>query len=131
VSGLSYPVLVTYTHRHVVWVEADSRDAAVGYLNEAPYEVTSDHETLYEAGWSVAAPKDRYDWDDVQDGGYSYPYQGTQADAHVEAWRTEQYRVKREAEKAACAAAGHPGVTTDPFGQYCPVCWRLDAEVTS
>jgi hypothetical protein len=120
-----FPVLVTYTQQHVVWVAATDPAAAADALGVAPYEVTNDNETLSEAFWSVDAPQDRYDWDHIQDGSYAHPYQGTEADAHVRAWRDEQYRRDRAAKTAACAEAGHPDATADRIGRYCPVCWRL------
>jgi hypothetical protein len=123
-----YPVLVTYTHRHVVWVAATDHEVAASSIEGAPYEVTNDSETLAEAFWSVDVPQDRYDWEHIRDGGYSFPYQGTEADAHVEAWRHEHYRAERAAKTAACAEAGHPDATTCRAGRYCPVCWWLPDE---
>ena len=80
----AYPVLVEYTHRHVVWVSAYDQEAAIQSMQSEPYEKTSDQETLFESGWTVTAPTSRWDWDSVYEGGYFYPYQGLKCDAHVD-----------------------------------------------
>jgi hypothetical protein len=121
-----YPVIVEYTHRHVVWVTAEDQDAAVSSMQGEPYEKTSDHETLFDAHWSVKAPKGRYDWEDVMEGDYYSPYQGTEADAHVEEHRRHLYEVERAAKVAACPKAGHPGLRTFSNGlMFCKTCGWL------
>lgn len=84
-----YPVIVEYTHRHVVWVEADDQTEAVAYWQDEPYRVTDDAETLFDASYSVGAP-DEWDWDSVYDGGHSYA--GRYFDAHVQEYHSEMYR---------------------------------------
>lgn len=91
----SYPVLVTYTHEHVLWVPADSQEAAVEHMRDAPYEYTDDQKTLAGAWWAVAAP-DRWDWDTVYRDGEIYG--GLRCDAHVEAYRAHQRELVRAAE---------------------------------
>lgn len=102
----SYPVIVEYTFKHVVWVEAGSPAKAAKYVQEVPYEHTSDQTTLCSAWWEVSEPKD-WDWRgavyDYSDGPYT-----TLADAHVETHKAEMRRQKLAADRAACTAAGHP-----------------------
>lgn len=122
-----YPVIVEYTYRHVVWVAAGSAEHAARAIESDAYEYTDDSKTLVEAGWSVNAPKpwDRHTvYSDCGDGEYT-----TQADAHVQAYRHEQWRVQRVAEVAACVAAGHPKTQTYSHGTFCAVCGKL-REVT-
>lgn len=103
-----YPVIVEYTHRHVVWVPADSPDDALASMQSDGYELTNDRETLADAGWTVEAPKYDSDWSLVySDGWGNGPYR-LRYDAHVETHRLEMARQKREADKAACISAGHP-----------------------
>lgn len=105
---VSYPVFVEYSQRHIVWIEADSPEKAAERVASWPYESTNDDETLFESGLSVRAPKDRWDWKDVySEGDYGSPYT-TECDAHVEEHKRVLWLRQREAEKAACAAAGHP-----------------------
>lgn len=126
-----YPVIVEYTYRHVIWVAGDDQANAVEQAQDAPYEQTNDQETLVEAGWSVKAPKDRWDWGDVMEGSYSHPYPGTEADAHVQTHRAEVARVAREAKKAACCDAGHPGSRPLTSGPYCDTCGYLKTETVA
>lgn len=108
----SYPVIVEYTHRHIVWIEAHSpKDAAASLQNE-PYEKTNDHDTLASSWWKVSEP-DRWDWDDIYPTWNDGPYRSN-ADAHVDAHRAELHRREREAQRAACTAAGHPN-TREPL----------------
>lgn len=105
----SYPVIVEYTYRHVVWVEANSPAAAATYLQETPYESTDDQSTLVSSWWKVSEP-DRYDWDDLY--GYVEGTYQNEADAHVQVHQAEMRRQKLAADRAACTAAGHPN--TEP-----------------
>lgn len=101
----SYPVIVEYTHRHVVWVNADGPKDAADRLQSEPYERTSDNETLAESWWEVREPRP-YDWTDIY--GYCTGPYAVEADAHVEWHRIEMRRQQLEAERVACRAAGHP-----------------------
>lgn len=119
----SYPVVVEYTQRHIVWVESDSHERAVERLTSWPYESTHDDETLFESGLSVYAPKDPWDWKDVYGDFYCTAPYTTEADAHVQTHQQEMYRRQREADKAACVAAGHPEVERYASGRvYCTGC---------
>jgi hypothetical protein len=115
-AGLSYPVIVEYTERHIVWVEADSLDDAVAMLQDTPYEWTSS-KTAVDSDFTAAAPD-------------SYDYVEQPASAHVEAYHRHQYDERRTAEKAACAAKGHPDAHTERNRIWCPVCWSLPLVVT-
>ena len=119
-----YPVLVTYTHEHVVWVEAESQADALRQMQDAPYEHTSDGETLARLDMEVTAP-DKWEWDTVEWGGESY--RGTKADAHVKTHREYLRQVKRDADKVVCAAAGHPDARPNGANRWCPICWQLPA----
>lgn len=109
----SYPVIVTYTETHVVWVQADSPEHAVAMLQDEPYEYTS-HATSVDGDSKVAAPDE---WD-------SYLVEQP-ADAHVAAYHQHLYDLKRAVDKAACAEAGHPGARTERDRVWCDVCWTL------
>lgn len=102
-----YPVIVEYTNRHVVWVDADNAELAAREVGWEPWKHTDDNETLFDSGNDVRAPQGWSDWADVYSGGYPSPYDPDN-DAHVQTHRTEMYRQQREVLKAACAEAGHP-----------------------
>lgn len=119
---VSYPVIVTYTQQHIVWVEADSPPAARSRLASWPYDSTSYDTTLLASEISVKTPQDRYDWEDVYGGDYATAY-SAEADAHVETHNQEMWRLKRATEAAACAAADHPARVTYASGRtHCHVC---------
>lgn len=128
-----YPVIVTVTNEHVVWVEGYCPDDALENLkNDGEwYERIRDQETLASFWQDYRKPGDEHhslDWDTVMNGepyGGSYP--GMRCDAHVEAWRHEIARVKWEAEKAACVEAGHPKREPSLIAGevWCPTCGRL------
>lgn len=124
----SYPVIVEYTHRHIVWVDADNPKDAADRMQSEPYEKTDDHETLSSSWWEVREPKS-YDWADIYPVCPDGPYT-TEADAHVE-WHRHAMRMRqREAEKAACAAAGHLE-TEEPLSDgriWCKGCREYLAE---
>jgi hypothetical protein len=89
----SYPVLVTYTEVHVLWVSADSQQDAVDELTE-PWELTNS-ETRASCWNEVKAP-DRWDWDTVYNG--DWPYSGLDCNAHVEVYRSRQRALASTAE---------------------------------
>lgn len=105
---VSYPVIVEYSQRHIVWIEASSPERAAERVASWPYDVTKDQDSLADSGVAVRAPKDRWDWEDVYGENYgSSPYT-TEADAHVEAHEHELRRREERVARAACAASGHP-----------------------
>lgn len=110
-----YPVIVEYTEVHVVWVEAPTPADAVEYLRDEPYELTSSA-TSVDGYHEVRQP-----------GRYEEGLTEVRCDAHVLAHQAHLYNVKREAEKAACAAAGHPNSELRPYAKetWCPVCYWL------
>jgi hypothetical protein len=102
------PVIVEITTKHVVWVYADTPGEALASARQSPfYELVKDGETDVYTSSEVRAP-DKWDWDEIYERSYSGGYQGVECDAHVEAHHAELRRQKREAEQAACTAAGHP-----------------------
>jgi hypothetical protein len=122
-----YPVIVTYTSEHVVWVEADSQQQAVDYASSEPYEYTDDHETLAESGWTVEAPDDYSGRSLVEEGGYYHPYKGTDAKAHVESWRGHLRYLEQEALNAEIARendAEDAGTLAEADRVTCRACKR-------
>lgn len=101
----SFPVLVTDTREHVIYVQADSADAALKRAARDTYDWVNT-ENCASAYMSVALPKDRWDWDTVSDDSY-IGYQGTPFDAHVEEHRRLLWQQEHEAKKAACAKRDH------------------------
>jgi hypothetical protein len=112
-----YPVIVTLTEKHVVWVEAVDAEDAWYAVRDEPWEYANKKDTLVEC-WSEAEAPDADDYQTViYEPGQQYP--DPAADAHVKVWEA----VQRQAKKDACAAAGHPDRETDPWGTTCRVCY--------
>jgi len=86
-----WPVLVTFTEEHVIWVQAESAQEALDYACRDTHERLDRVSTCFSAGMSVAAPKSRWDWEAVYEGDYLGSYQGLNYDAHVQA-RDEWFR---------------------------------------
>ena len=103
----SFPVLVTDTREHVVYVQADSPDAALKRAARDTYDRVNS-ENCASAYMSTALPKDRWDWETVTDDSY-IGYEGTPFDAHVEEHTRLLWQQEHEAKKAACAERGHVG----------------------
>lgn len=101
----SYPVFVTDTRRHVLWIEALDQDDAVRRAGNGTFE-RLDPESIVSSDIDCAAPDGEWDWATVYDGGDVYL--GLPCDAHVETHRTHLWHLERDARNAACAAAGHP-----------------------
>ena len=102
------PVVVEVTTRHVVWVDGDTQDDALRNANQYPwYELVNDGETDVSTWAEVLSPS-RSDWDEVYGYGFGGGYPNRDCEAHIESYRHEQFRLRREAAKAACTAAGHP-----------------------
>jgi hypothetical protein len=120
----NWPILVTATQEHVLWIEAESHEKAFERARRDTWEKVSDSETLFDADMTVRIPAGEWDWQNVRDGGWCQPYGGTTHDAHVEEHNRFLYQQKRDAEKAACAAEGHPTRKTLHSGRVeCDVCW--------
>lgn len=121
----SYPVIVTYTHRHVIWVEAEDHKAAVERACWDTWELTNDQETLYESSIEVAGPKYDFDWDDIYEGTYLSPYQGRDFEAHVETRRRWLRKVERDHELAMTEYEDRDETPADDR-QTCGLCrkWR-------
>lgn len=119
-EGIKYPVIVTYTEVHVVWVEAPTPADAVEYIRDEPYEFTSSATSV--DGYSEVRQPGRFDERLTE----------VRCDAHVLAHESHLYRLKRDAEKAACAEAGHPDLRAYSNGdRYCRTCGYLTAEVAA
>lgn len=101
----SYPVFVTDTRRHVIWIQADDQDDAVRRAGNGTWE-RLDPDSIAAADIECAAPADQWDWATVYDGGDVYL--GLLCDAHVEAHATHLWQTESAARAADCAAAGHP-----------------------
>jgi hypothetical protein len=136
----SYPVIVSVTKEYVVWVEAVSIADAVRRVRNDPewYERIKDGENLATFWEEIRRPggeaqlpsSTRMDWELIYQDRGDGSYQGMRADAHVETHRYALAAAKREADRAACVAAGHPfaeilGSATEP---YCSICGYLKAK---
>lgn len=121
----SYPVIVTYTYRHIIWVEARNQQEAVEGASVDTYELTSDSETLLEADWKVEAPTWEWDWDDIYEGGYLSAYPGRDFAAHVETRKAWLRKVARDHELAMWEHEDREEVP-DAERQTCGLCrqWR-------
>jgi hypothetical protein len=122
----NYPVIVEYTFRHVVWVEADDAQRAVDRLLDEPYEYTNDQETLCSSDWKVKAP-DQWDWDDVYEGDYYGAYRGLECNAHVEERRRWMWVLNHAHQQATAENEDLDGVQAEQR-KTCAVCreWRED-----
>lgn len=133
-----YPVIVTDTRVHVVWVQAEDQDAAVESARYDTYELLNDNETCASADLNVRKPGDDFhswDWETIYGGDYYGSYQGRKFDAHVEARDHYLLMQRYEAEHAACVAAGHPRIEVRTYWDgstqwYCPTirCGYFDTD---
>lgn len=133
----SWPVIITDTREHVVWIEATDLARAKEYAlrHGALYELINEQETLASAEMLVRSPGEDYhswDWDTVYGGEYLMPHQGMRHDAHVEEYRRKRFMDQQAAKLAACLEAGHPNRDHDrPIGgdgnrrTLCPTCGWL------
>ncbi len=124
VERRSWPVLVTYTHKHVLWVEAETHDKAVEAASYEPYEKTDDQETLFDIGYQVERPSE-WDWDDVYEGNYCMPYQGLECNAHVETYRSWSRALDKAHQQATADNEDLDGVDAEQR-LTCSLCrtWR-------
>lgn len=80
----SWPILVTATEEHVIWVEAETAQEALDYACRDTYERLDRVSTCVSAGMTVAAPASRWDWEAVYEES-CHSYAGLKYDAHVQA----------------------------------------------
>lgn len=138
----SYPVIVTVTHEHVIWVKADSLTDARDQVRAdgSWYEQIDNSTTLASFGMDARSPGEDFhswDWETVYRGDYCGPYQGLECDAHVQTYQAKLAHDKRQADMAACTADGHPqqrvfkrdGDQADEV--YCPTCGYLPVKVAA
>lgn len=78
-----WPVVVTETHRYVLFIEAETAEEAVRLYKGDPYDPGRADQMDFD--WS-ADPADDIDWRDIAHGGDWWP--GMRHDAHVHAWRS-------------------------------------------
>ena len=101
-SDLRWPVIITDTREHVVWMHGDTEDDALRNAEHFElYELVAEH-NLAECFMSIRKPDA---WDQrlvTEDGGGGYL--GTECTEPAEAIRRHIY----DAKQAACAEAGHP-----------------------
>lgn len=121
----SYPILVTETIEHVIWVEATSARQALHYASSDTYEyIAPGKQTCASADLEVKAPQGRWDWDMVYSDSYnSYP--GLRCDAHVETWRRWRWELNRLHGQAVADNEDLDGVGND-VRLTCRLCrtWR-------
>src|SRR5437867_6801866 len=121
-----YPVVVEETRRFVVWIEADEPDEAVESFSADPYD--PGREAAFGFDWYAHKP-DHWDWEALRRPS-EHGWGGTEADAHVQTYRNHLAYLKQQADRAACAAAGHPipegarGPLT--WADYCGTCGTMD-----
>jgi len=108
----AYPVLVTFTERHVVWVAAEDQEAAVMAVECEPWEYIDPSETQISADCAADGPRDEFDWEDVYEGGH-LSYEGLACDAHVTAWRRHLRSVEVEAAELVRRVLSAETVTVD------------------
>lgn len=109
VAERSYPVIVTKTQTHVIWVEADSPEDAVDRAEYRDFENLQDdddEETCVSGDTRVEKPG-AWDWMTVTRAS-SHGYPGTPYDAHIDSHRALLKHRARLAAQAECAATtGH------------------------
>jgi len=120
----SWPIRVTFTEEHVIWVAAETPQEALDYACRDTHERLDRGSTCVSADLSVAAPVSRWDWEMVyEESGHSYG--GLRYDAHVQA-RDEWLRSIEQARLEA--TMHHEEREQVPAGQRatCAVCrcWR-------
>lgn len=116
-----YPVLITYTQQHVLWVRAADQESAVKRASYDTWEKTSDSETLVSTDCRLKAPQDEWDWETVYEGEWSMPYQGLEYDEHVKT-RQEWLRKLNQAHAAAKAEDEDRDGVPVHFRRTCGVC---------
>jgi hypothetical protein len=77
-----FPVYVTYTTRHLVWVDAANQAEAVDALQSEPYEYTNSSNVI--DGYSDVEAPTKYD----------NPHE--RQDAHVQTWKEHLRRLYRD-----------------------------------
>lgn len=100
-----YPVIVTTTQTHVLWVAAGSQADAVDTLRY--YDLDQlDEETCVADNVEIEAPGP-WSWSTVTRTS-SHGYPGTPYDAHIQTHQSLLRHRERLAVQATCAANGHP-----------------------
>jgi hypothetical protein len=116
----SYPVFVEETVVRMIWVEADSPEAAAKKFSEYPgsYDYGrggGDPVDGWVTGIAPSEQTSRYDWDAV----YGYTGAADDHDSHVAMHQHVQLQQRR----AECAADGHPQLEDRGHGLlWCPNC---------
>lgn len=121
-EGKQYPVIVTYTQTHVVWVNGDDPADAARRAQHDPWEMTHDASTLSSLDTAVCTPTPwEYESTVYEDG---ETYDGLPCDAHLKVWKDRE----RKAAQAVCQAANHPDRQPSRLRSltpYCPTCCVL------
>lgn len=120
----AFPVMVTYTHEHVVWVQADSQQAAVELMQSEPWGYTNDQETLANSDWKAEAPG-QWDWEMVYNGDYFGVYRGLDYCAHVELFKGWLRKLDRAHAEATVENETRDGIAAEAR-RTCAACndWR-------
>jgi hypothetical protein len=119
-----WPILVTEEVHHVIWVEAETAERALSYAQSDTRERINSATTCVSAWMDVAAPKTRWEWEEVYEDS-CHSYGGLAYDAHVQA-RDEWLRSIEQARLEATMV--NEERVALPAGQRatCAVCrrWR-------
>lgn len=125
----SWPILVTETIEHVIWVEGETHDEALEAASQETHELTGPS-TCSSADMNVEKPGSSWDWERVYENSY-HSYQGIKCDAHEETRRHWLWELDRLHQQAT---ADNEDLDAVPADQRvtCPVCrtWREDAHET-
>jgi hypothetical protein len=102
-----YPVIVTATQTHVLWVDAASQDDAVKAVRYWNIEEQLEcDDTRVADNVEIEAPGP-WSWSTVTRTS-SHGYPGTPYDGHIQIHKDMLRRQEQQAKQAACAANGHP-----------------------
>lgn len=125
----SWPVLVEETIQHVIWVEAETHEAALDRARYDTWEKLS-NETRNCSWMNLEMPKDAYDWDRVYEESFD-GYQGVECNAHVETRRWWLAELDLAHKQATAENEDRDGVDAEQR-VTCPLCrtWREDGHET-
>lgn len=119
----SWPILVTETIEHVIWVEGETHDEALEAASQETHELTSSS-TCSSADMNVEKPDSSWDWERVYENSY-HSYQGIKCNAHEETRREWLWELDRRHQQATADNEDLDGISAEQR-KTCAVCrvWR-------